>query len=92
MVGKDGPSDYSKPSDSGAGAGTDISRQQKGSIVDWVSLRPRAVSEEEKQHWVCIFSFVLCCFLLVYGQDACIFIKLDHKKISIWCPGLRLFS
>lgn len=52
MVGKDGPSNYSKPSDSSAGAGTDISRHQKGSIVDWVSLRPRAVSEEEKQHWV----------------------------------------
>jgi hypothetical protein len=66
MVGKDGPSDYSKPSDSSAGAGTDISRHPKGSIVDWVSLRPRAVSEEEKQHWVCIFSFVLSCFLFIY--------------------------
>ncbi|CAM6068761.1 unnamed protein product [Sphagnum tenellum] len=52
MVGKDGPSNYSKPSNSSTGAGTDISRHQKGSIVDWVSLRPRAVSEEEKQHWV----------------------------------------
>jgi hypothetical protein len=67
MVGKDGPSDYSKPSDSGAGAGTDISRHQKGSIVDWVSLLPRAVSEEEKQHWVCIFSFVLLSACIVTG-------------------------
>jgi hypothetical protein len=29
--------------------------QRKSSIVDWVSIRPRALTQEEKQHWVCIF-------------------------------------
>jgi hypothetical protein len=27
-------------------------QQRKGSIVDWVSIRARAVTQEEKQHWV----------------------------------------
>jgi hypothetical protein len=48
MVGKDGP----EKSAAGSTAASDTSLPRKGSIVDWVSLRPRMLSEEEKQHWV----------------------------------------
>ncbi|CAM6041108.1 unnamed protein product [Sphagnum compactum] len=50
MVGKDGPG---KASTSTSTVVTSPGVQQrKGSIVDWVSIRPRAVTQEEKQHWV----------------------------------------
>jgi ribosomal protein S27E len=50
MVGKDGPG---KTSTSTSTVVTSAGVQQrKGSIVDWVSIRARAVTQEEKQHWV----------------------------------------
>jgi hypothetical protein len=50
MVGKDGPG---KASTSTSTVVTSAGvQQQKGSIVDWVSIRGRAVTQEEKQHWV----------------------------------------
>jgi hypothetical protein len=50
MVGKDGPGKASTSTSTVvASAGV---QQRKGSIVDWVSIRPRAVTPEEKQHWV----------------------------------------
>ncbi len=50
MVGKDGPG---KASTSTSTVVTSAGVQQrKGSIVDWVSIRPRAVTQEEKEHWV----------------------------------------
>lgn len=71
MLGKDGPSQSSD------GNSTESQTQRKSSIVDWVSIRPRVVSEEEKQHWVQICLYTLSpqvpfgiCFadmVLVYG-------------------------
>ena len=49
MVGKDGP----EKSTAGSTTPSDTSLPRKtSSITDWVSLRPRILSEEEKQHWV----------------------------------------
>lgn len=48
MVGKDGP----EKSTAGSTTPSDTSVGRKSSIADWVSLRSRAPSEEEKQHWV----------------------------------------
>lgn len=60
MVGKDGPN----KSTDGNSTTSDAGVQRKSSIADWVSIRPRAVSEEEKQHWVRSFfhtvHLVLC--------------------------------
>jgi hypothetical protein len=54
MVGKDGPSDGSS-STAGVGTGADASSIKKqGSVLDWVALRNRAATMEEKQHWVCL--------------------------------------
>ncbi|CAM6082267.1 unnamed protein product [Calypogeia fissa] len=51
MVGKDGPSDGSS-STVGGGTTTDTSAAKKASVLDWVAIRPRAPTMEEKQHWV----------------------------------------
>ncbi|KAG0586575.1 hypothetical protein KC19_2G100900 [Ceratodon purpureus] len=48
MVDKDAPD----KSSAGSTAPSDTGLPRKSSIVDWVSLRPRALTEEEKQHWV----------------------------------------
>jgi hypothetical protein len=54
MVGKDGPG---KASTSTSTVVTNAGvQQQKGSIVDWVSIRGRAVTQEEKQHWVSLLT------------------------------------
>jgi rubrerythrin len=45
------PSDGSSLS-SGPGTAADTSTIKKGSVLDWVALRPRVATEEEKQHWV----------------------------------------
>lgn len=53
MVGKDGPIDGSSSS-GGAGSATEMSAIKKVSVLDWVALRPRTATMEEKQHWVCM--------------------------------------
>ncbi|CAM6063442.1 unnamed protein product [Sphagnum tenellum] len=48
MLARDGPN---KPSSSTSLVPSPVV-QRKSSIVDWVSIRPRALTQEEKQHWV----------------------------------------
>lgn len=57
MVGKDGPSDGSS-STGGGGATPDTSAAKKGSVLDWVAIRPRPATMEEKQHWVCLMNLI----------------------------------
>lgn len=65
MVGKDGPN----KSAAGSTTPSDTTLPRKSSIADWVSLRPRMPSEEEKQHWVFILRLRLHVFSIFSAEN-----------------------